>query len=289
MALSGQACFAVSSPAPEDVPLARILHISDPHVLPEGERAYGVVDTATALRHVVRQVNAALPRIGPIDLAVVTGDLTDHGTAQEYALFRQIMSGLTLDYVAIPGNHDSRPEMRAAFAGASWMPDVGEIRWRVDLEGLCVIGLDTHVPRAPHGALSAEALLWLEREIATLGARPLIVALHHPPVATGLTQMDRQGLADPEPLNRILAGHPGPCRIIAGHVHRMVLDTLGPTPVIIAPGTSHAVTLDLRAARAGTFDMEPGGVLIHDAGQTIRTHLMPIGDFAGPHPFAGRP
>ena len=266
--------------------MARILQITDPHVLPAGHLAYGVVDTGAALSHVVDCINAALPRIGPIDLAVVTGDLTDHGTPEEYDRFRQIMSGLHLNYVAIPGNHDDRSAMRTAFADSPWMPPTGEIRWRIDLEGLCLIGLDTLIQGAPHGALSPRALDWLTAQIATLNARPLIVALHHPPVATGITQMDRQRLQTPEALEAILSGYPGPCRIIAGHVHRLVIDTLGQTPVIIGPGTSHAVTLDLGATRAGTFDMEPGGVLIHEAGDSIRSHLLPIGAFDGPFPFA---
>jgi len=269
--------------------MPRILQITDPHVLPIGELAYGVVDTGAALQAAVEAVNDALPRIGPVDLAVVTGDLTDHGTPAEYDRFLEIMAGLRVDYAAIPGNHDDREAMRAAFPTAAWMPPEGEIRWRIDLDGMTVVGLDTHVPGAPHGALSPEALNWLEHTMDDLRNRPLIVALHHPPIVTGIVQMDRQRLRDPGGLEAVLARHPGPCRIIAGHVHRFVMDTLGSTPVMIAPGTSHAVTLDLGTARAGTFDMELGGILIHEASGTgIRSHLLPIGPFAGPFPFSGK-
>jgi Icc protein len=277
--------------------MARILQITDPHILPEGVLAYGQVDTGGALALTVETINAALPRIGPIDLVVVTGDLTDHGTAEEYARFKSIMAELTIGYVAIPGNHDDRDQMRAAFAGTQWMPPEGDIRWRMDVGDLTVLGLDTLVPSAPYGALSQHSLDWLRTQIATLDGRPLIVALHHPPVETGITQMDRQRLQRPAELETALGGYSGPCRIIAGHVHRLVFDTLGAVPVVIAPGTSHAVTLDLQVRRAGTFDMEPPGVLIHDSGtgegkgdgKGIRTHLMPIGAFGGPHPFARRP
>ncbi|MCR9271939.1 MULTISPECIES: phosphodiesterase [Mameliella] len=268
--------------------MPRILQITDPHVLTAGSLAYGVVDTGAALERTVAGIRTALPRIGPIDLVVVTGDVVDNGTAAQYARFIEIMAPLGLPLRAVPGNHDARDLMRNAFASTDWMPRTGAIRWRYDLGGACVIGLDTLVPGAPHGALGPETLDWLANELAQAGHVPLIVAMHHPPIPTGIVQMDRQGLQAPEALQAILERHPGPVRIIAGHVHRLVMGSLGTVPVITGPGTSHAVTLDLRPARSATFDMEPGGVLIHDAGpEGIRSHLLPLGDWSGPHPFAG--
>ncbi|WP_421907341.1 phosphodiesterase [Mameliella sp.] len=268
--------------------MPRILQITDPHVLAAGSLAYGVVDTGVALERTVAGIRSALPRIGPIDLVVVTGDLVDHGTAEEYARFIEIMAPLSLPLCAVPGNHDAREPMREAFAGTGWMPRTGAIRWRQDLDGTCVIGLDTLVPGATHGALGPETLDWLADELAQTGPVPLIVAMHHPPIPTGIVQMDRQGLEAPEALQAILERHPGPVRIIAGHVHRLVMGSLGTVPVVTGPGTSHAVTLDLRAARSATFDMEPGGLLIHEAGtEGIRSHLLPLGDWSGPHRFSG--
>ena len=54
--------------------MTRIIQISDPHIVPNGQLAYGQVDTAAALASCVKTVNRLLPEIGPVDLAIVTGD-----------------------------------------------------------------------------------------------------------------------------------------------------------------------------------------------------------------------
>ena len=49
--------------------MTRIIQISDPHIVPNGQLAYGQVDTAAALASCVKTVNRLLPEIGPVDLA----------------------------------------------------------------------------------------------------------------------------------------------------------------------------------------------------------------------------
>ena len=109
--------------------MTRIIQISDPHIVPSGQLAYGQVDTAAALASCVKTVNRLLPEIGPVDLAIVTGDITDFGTKEEYQRFREIMEPLKLPYRAIPGNHDNVVNMRACFSDQSWMPSEGPINW----------------------------------------------------------------------------------------------------------------------------------------------------------------
>ncbi|BBU56236.1 hypothetical protein KU6B_25010 [Mameliella alba] len=102
--------------------MPRILQITDPHVLTAGSLAYGVVDTGAALERTVAGIRTALPRIGPIDLVVVTGDLVDNGTAAQYARFIEIMDPLGLPLRAVPGNHDARDPMRDAFVSTASGP-----------------------------------------------------------------------------------------------------------------------------------------------------------------------
>ena len=108
--------------------MTKIIQISDPHIVPEGQLAYDRVDTAAALAEAVATVNRLLPQIGPVDMAVVTGDLTDFGTPDEYRRFRRILEPLAIPYRAIPGNHDDREVMRAAFSDQGWMPSEGPIK-----------------------------------------------------------------------------------------------------------------------------------------------------------------
>ena len=58
-----------------------IAQISDLHIKRPGELAYGRVDTAQALTRCVEALNAFRPRP---DLVVISGDLADTPTAEEY-------------------------------------------------------------------------------------------------------------------------------------------------------------------------------------------------------------
>ena len=71
--------------------MTRIIQISDPHIVPHGQLAYGQVDTAKALTDCVKTINRSLPDIGPVDMVIVAGDLTDFGTKEEYQRFCKLM------------------------------------------------------------------------------------------------------------------------------------------------------------------------------------------------------
>src|SRR3978361_348086 len=88
-----------------------IAQISDLHIKPPGALAYGRVDTATALARCVAALNEFRPRP---DLVVISGDLVDTPTAEEYQYLKRLLGPLELPFVSIPGNHDAREWMRAA-------------------------------------------------------------------------------------------------------------------------------------------------------------------------------
>lgn len=267
--------------------MVRILQISDTHIVARGERAYGRVDTGAALARMVAAINQQVALLGPIDLVFVTGDLVDLGTAAEYAEFRRLTAPLTIPMVAVPGNHDDRETMRAAFEDQPWMPESGPINLRVDLDAVTVLGLDSAVTGAPHGALEPATLAWLQDQLDALAPKPLLVGLHHPPFETGIALMDRQRLLQSDGLARCLAAYPGPCRLVAGHVHRAVTTAFAGHPAMICPGTSHAVTLDLRGPVNSSYRFEPPGVLLHDFGDTSVSHLLPCDGIENSLPFGG--
>ena len=265
--------------------MTKIIQITDAHIVPEGQLAYDKVDTAAALTKAVDHINHMLPQIGPVDLAIFTGDLTDFGTEDEYSRFRSIMERLAIPYLAVPGNHDDRETMRAGFADQDWMPSDGPINWMVDLPDFAVVGLDTRVPDAPHGHLSEESLDFLKKQLVSLTAKPVLVGLHHPPFLTGIHGMDIQPLRDAGPLRKLLSSHPSEVRLVCGHVHRAVTTLFGDVICLIAPGTSHAVTLEQRPERANSLTMEPSGFMLHEWRDGFVSHSIPIGTFEGPYPF----
>ncbi len=243
--------------------MASFIQISDPHIVAKGDLVCGHSDTATALRRAVASINERLPALGPIDCAIVTGDLTDHGTDEEYAHFSEIMADLALPWQAVPGNHDTHEGMRRAFAGRDWVPSAGPIHWLRDFGPFAVIGLDTLLEGAHHGWLSDEGFAFLDRCLADLVDRPVIVATHHPWIHSGIPAMDIDNLRNGAHLMGRLQSYNGPARMISGHVHRVIVVQIGKVCCQIAPSTAHAVQRDLREGAEHSLSLEPGGVTLH--------------------------
>jgi len=220
-----------------------------------------------------------LPIIGPVERLVISGDLTETGCKGAYDNLRGIMSAVPLPWRAIPGNHDSRQAMRAFASQEGWMPCDGPINWREDLADVTILGLDTLVEGAAHGAVTDATLAWLEATLLDLRHRPVLILMHHPPVHTGISAMDAIGLAPNPRFESLLRDHDGPVRIACGHVHRMITGQFAGRPVTIAPGTSHAVGLDLRMDAGITFIPGHAGAILHDIGDKCRTLPISVDDF----------
>ena len=95
------------------------IQITDTHIVAPGALVCGRSDSATALRWAIETINAKLPLLAGIDCAIVTGDLTDHGTREEYAHFAALMEELNLPWRAIPGNHDQPARSHSRLTSAT--------------------------------------------------------------------------------------------------------------------------------------------------------------------------
>jgi hypothetical protein len=91
--------------------------------------------------------------------------------------------------------------------------------------------------------------------------------------------MDAIGLAPNPRFEGLLRDYDGPLQIACGHVHRTITGQFAGRPVTIAPGTSHAVGLDLGMDAGITFIPGHFGAVLHDIGATCRTLLISGEDF----------
>jgi 3',5'-cyclic AMP phosphodiesterase CpdA len=265
--------------------MTKIIQISDPHIVAQGEFAYGQVDTSTALKKCVGKIKRILPEIGPIDMIIVTGDLTDFGKKEEYSLFREIVEELGVPYRVIPGNHDDKLRMHNAFADMDWMPIKGPINWELDFYDLKIIALDTSITGMAHGNLDSISLDFLRSSLSTANEKAVLVATHHPPIITGIEKMDIQNLRDSTELKEILSGYKGELKLICGHVHRNIVGQFGNKVCQIAPGVSHAVTMDLRTGAPNCLTKEPGSFLLHEIRSGILSHQILVDNYDGPFMF----
>ncbi len=262
-----------------------IAQLSDLHITLPGERPYGRVDTAGALKSAVAAVAAFSPRP---DLVVLTGDLVQRGLPEEYAHLKALLAPLSLPMVAIPGNHDGRESMRAAFLHDGYLPRSGVLDFSIPFGGLTIIGLDTLIPGEDGGRLCAAQLSRLDSTLALAPDRPTLILMHHPPFLTGMAGMDAIGLEGREAFAEVVRRHKQILRILCGHVHRAIDRPFAGTIAGTAPSTAHQLFLDLEPdARANRFILEPGGYQLHlwDEKAGLVSHTALVGDFPGPYPF----
>ena len=260
-----------------------LCQISDLHVMPRGSRAYGGVDTPACLERCVRRIASLDPMP---DVVIATGDLVDTPDEQSYGLLREILASLPLPVYLMPGNHDERGALRAAFPDHRYLPRDGDfLQYAVDEYPLRVLALDTVVAGRPHGALCAQRLDWLQRRLEESDA-PTVIALHHPPFATGIDHMDRMALEGPDALARIVRRFPNVQRVICGHVHRPIQALFGGTLASVCPSTAHQVLLELQPRSPARLVLEPPAFQLHRWSDAILvTHTAYTGDYAGPYPF----
>src|SRR5579862_7655235 len=247
-----------------------LAQISDPHIVapgklyrcpvqgtaPDAERVRYEFDTAAYLAQAVAALNAVVPRP---EVAVVTGDLVDHGEPVEYDRLRDLLGRLAMPVFVIPGNHDAREPLRAAFRGDGYLPAAGYLQYAVDDYPLRLVALDTLIPGQHGGRLCAERLDWLDRTLAAQPERPTAVLMHHPPFATRITYMDNYGLDGIADLAAIVRRHPQVERILCGHLHRAIDRRFAGTVAGTAPGTAHQLRLNLEPGAPISFIFEPPG------------------------------
>lgn len=270
-----------------------LAQLTDLHIRAPGRLAYGRLDTAPYLTTAVRSLLALRQRPHAV---VLTGDLTDSGTAQEYAHLAALLEPLPMPVYLLPGNHDSRAAMRQAFPGHAYLGAGEFLHYAVDVPGaasggdqaLRLIALDTLEPGRSAGALCPARLDWLAEELERSRHRPVIVAMHHPPFRTLIGHMDRIGLLEgAAALEALVARHPQVERIVCGHLHRTIYRRFGGTLVSTAPSPAHQVCLDLAEDAASAWTLEPPGFHLHAwvAGQGVVTHAAATGVHPGPYPF----
>ena len=263
-----------------------IAQISDPHLRPAGQLYQGLVDSNALFAAALRQLAGLDPQP---DVVLLTGDVVDEGRDDEYAQARTLLAELRPPLVLLPGNHDERDAFRRAFAHDPHLPASGPLHvLRDDLGPMRIVGLDVTVPGEHHGCVDAEAAAWLEAALARDPARPTLVMMHQPPLATGVPYLDTYACRGGSRLAAVLERYPAVERVLCGHVHRLMISRFAGTLLVTAPSTASAIALRIAPDAEPASYLEPPAFLLHrwTAGAGLVTHLVPIGSFPGPLPFA---
>lgn len=263
-----------------------IAQISDPHLRPRGVLYQDLVDSNAMFAAAVDQLNGLSPQP---DVVILSGDLVDYGSAEEYEFAREMLAGLRPPLLMIPGNHDEREAMRGGFPDHAYLSPSGPLHFVADdLGPVRIIGLDITVPGAHHGHMDDSAAVWLDDALAREPDRPTIIMMHQPPFVSGIPYIDKYNCRRGDRLGAVVARYPAVQRIVCGHIHRFMQVRFGGTMLCTAPSTTTAIALRLDPDATPASYIEPPAFLLHHwtAGAGLITHLVPIGSFRGPLPFA---
>jgi Icc protein len=230
-----------------------IAHLSDPHL-----------DGSEEARSRLRRITSYLGDFSrPVDVVLVSGDLADHGLEAEYD---EVAHELTMDVpvLMLPGNHDVSAPLRSGLISFVKSPGEGHPVHQVHEVGAArFVLVDSTVPGADHGLLSAESLAWLDGVLREPFDGPVFVAMHHPPLELHHPVMDQWKLEDREPLAEVLTGKPVTA-ILTGHVHNAIVTTFAGHPVLGAPGIRSAVPLPFEPRTGSLVDtLAPPGLALH--------------------------
>lgn len=221
-----------------------VAQITDTH-LGFGERSRGNVER-------LERVIVAIAKHEP-DLVLVTGDLTENGDLEAYRLLRRMLQPFAGRALLTVGNHDRRDGFFEAFEDVA--PQAGFAQ-TADARGpLRVVMLDTLDEGFATAGFCAERAAWLDTCLGQQPGQPTLIALHHPPVRTGVEWIDIN--ADGRwsaRLKTVLSGHSQVVGLVAGHVHQPVATSFAGRPLIIAPPVAFPIAYDIAPIDPGAPD-----------------------------------
>ena len=277
-----------------------ITQISDFHLRPKRALAYNAADTAGALEKVVEHINQMNPLS---DLVIATGDLADGGAPESYGLAHELLSPLKPPLYIVPGNHDQKDNLAAAFPDHKYLSQRIQgkkgsyICYALEDFPIRLVGLDTVTPGEHGGGLGPGRLDWLGRKLEERPKSPTLIFMHHPPFASAIGHMDLEPFNGRRDFRDLIEKHPQVERITCGHIHRSISCRFANTVATVCPGVGMQIALDFRPEAPSGFILEPPGVLIHRWGtfwgdeSVLLTHTSVVENFPGQygkvHPFYG--
>lgn len=234
----------------------KLIHLTDPHLVPTGENLFGL-DPADRLRRTFIQINRDH---ADAELCVITGDLTDKGTREAYGLLKELLEELAVPHRLLLGNHDRRANFAAAFPEAERDAN-GYIQSTLDLPAGRFIFLDTLVEGRGYGALDDGRRDWLQARLREAPDRPVFLFAHHPLQPIGMPHIKPIDLVDTGPVMDAVTAHGGVQHVFCGHVHVDVGGSWRGVPFSASRGVAHQIVPNLVRTDAEFINDDPAFVV----------------------------
>ena len=243
----------------------KILVLTDLH-LTAGE---AIIDLDPALRF-LEVYHRAIDDHPDATRLILTGDLTHHGTTEQYEALKTLLADCPIPITYMLGNHDRRAPFRATFPNAP-TDENGFVQSVIDLPGWRLIALDTlddPPPAIRHsGSLCEKRMAYLERALDVEAGTRTVVFTHHHAFTSGFNGMDSIALRNAPALIDALNGR---CEmLVSGHIHRTISASIGGLPNVVFKSPCHQMPLALGDTHHSLSVDEPGAyglLLLSDEG-----------------------
>lgn len=189
---------------------------------------------ATVLDTLLEKVHAAEP-----DIALIPGDLTAAGYAEEYEQAAAILKGLPCPWVVVPGNHDERNvgwRLYEELFGKRWHThdvEFGVPSAERSCEKMRLVGCDSSEPDLDTGELGRVRHQWIRDAFDGADDMFRVVILHHHLVAVPNTGRERNTVSDAGDVLEIL-GDLNVDLVLSGHKHVPHLWNVNGVPILIS-------------------------------------------------------
>ena len=256
-------------------PRHTIAHLSDTHLRhPSDPLVRGVLDPRASLSELL--AGLLLSGHEP-EALLVTGDLSDDGTAESYRELRDLVdpiaAALGARTIWLNGNHDDPATLRRVMLGeADGAGPLNQVHW---LGGLRLLCLDTTVPGHDYGRVAPESLAWLRAQLAEPAAEGTILALHHAPLPVVQDIAATWELVSQDDLAGVVRGTDVRC-ILGGHFHQSSYGVFA--GIEVSAATSTCYTQDLYTGRGSRGHAGGQGFnLVRVYHDTVNHTVVPIG------------
>ncbi|PHQ79459.1 MAG: hypothetical protein COB66_06775 [Coxiella sp. (in: Bacteria)] len=213
---------------------ARVLQLTDLHLFKsDSDKMFGV----TTNDHFFKVIERVKKNLTPLpDMILLTGDLSQDGTAASYDIIANTIDPLGIPAYFIPGNHDNFDTMRTVFEKTNnirYVDYTDLLTWRF-------IFLNTQKIGATPGLLAEGELKKLKQclNAPSSAAKHIVIVMHHHPMKVGTPHMDQYILKNNAAFFKILAPFNNVKLILTGHVHNHYSLMHGNIAIMSAPATS---------------------------------------------------
>ena len=250
-----------------------IAQISDLHIGYAGEG--NCCKNSQRLKDVVETLNGLKRQP---DIVIATGDLVEHGKIWAYSDLKQVLKQIKSPVYLAFGNHDRRDTFKEVFPHIPYTN--GFLQYTIEEYPVRIIVLDTLEEGRHGGSFCKTRADWLDAELAKQPERPTVIALHHPPIKTGIGWLT----ADPNAdwvirLRDVILKHSQVEHIMAGHIHRSIYKAFAGTSLSVTQAIAPQTKLELADidpnvpdGRGLLVEARPGFCLHMWDGDSITTH-----------------